>query len=39
MKNVIKNDMRNEREYPAKTILVTEDFNLCLKIIVLVLSL
>lgn len=39
MKNVIKNYMRNERQYPAKAILVTEDFSLCLKIIVLVLSL
>lgn len=39
MKNVIHGDMRNERQYAAKIILVTEDFNCSLKIIVLVLTL
>lgn len=38
MKNVIHSDMRNERQYAAKTILVAEDFNPCLKIIVQVLT-
>lgn len=32
-------DMKNERQYVAKTVSVTEDFNRCLKIIVLVLTL